>query len=252
MQGGLERDDLVATRRAIGERLDEPLEEQLPERQMVAVQLAVGRDHHERRLVIGERPGRQARLEPFPGEAVGIGRGVRLERDGGRQVRVVQRHQDVVAVAELDAVGPARLDVRLADLPGREDRRADAGFGEHPEGRQVDRGLGQPHPRGRPPEAHLEVAHAPADLGPPVGRGGERQDRMMERLGDPVDPPVTGDERPVGERIAVASQSASVGPRSHDMCPRLPSRRSAGSTPRLPARSSRAPARPMDRPGSRR
>ena len=37
-------------------RADEPREEQVAERLVVAVQLAVGRDHDERRLVVGQRP----------------------------------------------------------------------------------------------------------------------------------------------------------------------------------------------------
>ena len=45
----------------------------------------------------------------------------------------------------------------------------------------------------------------------------------MERLGHAVDAPVARDEAAVGDRVAVASQPASVGPRSHDIAPRLPS-----------------------------
>ena len=66
VQAPRERDDVEAARRAVGPRLDEALEEQLAERLMVAVQLAVGGDHDERRLVVGQGPGRQARLEPVP------------------------------------------------------------------------------------------------------------------------------------------------------------------------------------------
>ena len=51
----VERDDVEAAHGAVRSRLHEPLEEQLAERLVVAVQLAVGSDDHERRLVVGER-----------------------------------------------------------------------------------------------------------------------------------------------------------------------------------------------------
>ena len=49
-----QRDDLELARVACRARLDEPFEEQLSERLVMAVQLAVGGDHDQRRLVIGE------------------------------------------------------------------------------------------------------------------------------------------------------------------------------------------------------
>ena len=47
-------------------------------------------------------------------------------------------------------------------------------------------GLGEPQALGVAPEAEQEVAHPPADLGAPVGRGGERRDRVVVRLRHPV------------------------------------------------------------------
>ena len=51
-------------------------------------------------------------------------------------------------------------------------------------------------------EPPREVTQPPDDLGPPIRRGRERQDRMVERLGEPVDPAIPVDEAVVGDRVA--------------------------------------------------
>ena len=79
----------------------------------------------------------------------------------------------------------------------------DALVGQQSQGGQVDGGLRQPHPARAPPEADLEVAQAPADLGPPVGGGGQRQDGVVERLGQAVGPAIAVDEAAVGDRVAL-------------------------------------------------
>ena len=71
----------------------------------------------------GMRLGRQPGLEPLVaerGRRRPVARG--LEGDRRRQLGVVQRDDDAPAGAEVDAVGPARLDVRIERLPRREDR----------------------------------------------------------------------------------------------------------------------------------
>ena len=87
--------------------------------------------------------------------------------------------------ADVDAVRPAGVEVLDVRLPRGEDRRPDPGVRQRGQRREVHRGLGQPHRRRPASEPHLEVAGAPQDLRPPVVRGRERQDRVVEGLGDP-------------------------------------------------------------------
>ena len=164
---------------------------------MVAVQLAVGRDQGERRRAVGlVARGRVARgrgrggaaqpwLDAVAGEAVGVGGRLRLERDRRRQPRVVERDDDRDPAAQLDAIWPAAVD-RVGGLPRGEDRGLDALRGGDPERREVDRGLRQPQAARPPSEPQLELAQPPANLGSPVRGRGERQDRVVEGLGDRV------------------------------------------------------------------
>ena len=122
-------------------------QESVAERLVMAVQLAVGRDHDQRRLVVGQASRDEPGLDPFRGECVGIGRGAWFERDRGRQAAVVQRDDDLEVAADLDPVGTSRLDVHVAGLPRREDRVMDPVLGEHPERGQVDRALRAARPR---------------------------------------------------------------------------------------------------------
>ena len=233
-------------------RRDEALEEEVPELLVVAVELAVGRDERKRRdpVVREFRAGRQPGQDTFAGEAVGIGRGLRLERDRGRQARVVEDGGDRPTVAEVDAVGPAGVEPGLGGLPRGEDRVANPFLGGDPQRLEVNRGFGQPEAGRAATEAQLELAQPPADLRPPVGGRGERQNRVVERLADRV--AAGGCRRERGERRRVARRRArrrasGRGPTKFGRG--CPVGHSAGSTPRPPARSSRGTAPPTAPPG---
>ena len=162
----------------------EALEEQVAERLVVAVELAVGGDHERRRGVVVEGVG-QSRRNAFAREPVRVGGRGGLERDRPREVAVVEHRGDVAAATHVHAVGPPRVDVGRVSLPWRQDHDPHARLRRDPQRGQVDGGLGQPH-RGRlAAEAVGEVPEAPHDLGPPVGERRERQDRVVEALGDP-------------------------------------------------------------------
>ena len=169
---------------------DEPLQEQVAELLMVAVEFAIGRDQGEWRRAGGcvTRRGEEAAQtwgHPLAGEVVGVGRRLRLERDRRRQPRVVERDDDRGPAAQLDAVRTAAVD-RVGGLPRGKDRGLDALRGGDAERRKVDRGLRQPQAARPPSEPQLELAQAPANLGSPVRGGRERQDRVVEGLGDRV------------------------------------------------------------------
>ncbi len=168
---------------------------------MVAVELAVGRDHSDR-PVRRIRPVQETRDDPLAHEPIRVRRRLRLEGDRRRQTGVVEDDSDLAVVAELDAIRPAGVDAAAAirdGLPRSEDRERDALGRDLPKRRQVDRRLREPDPGGPPPEPQLEVPDAPGDLRPPIGGRGQRQDRVVERLRDRA--PAVVDEPPVGGRI---------------------------------------------------
>ena len=148
----------------------------------MAVQLAVRRDQCERRLdrcrSVVEPGG-----HPLGREPIGIRGGIRLERDRRRQPGVVEDDDDGSVAAEIDPIRDPGVD-RLRRLPRGKDGELDSLGDRLSQGRRIDRGLGQPEAPRTVPEAELEVADAPRDLGPAIGRRGERQDRVMVRLGD--------------------------------------------------------------------
>ena len=121
------------------------------------------------------------------------------------------------------------------DLPRRQDRVVDALVGQQPQGRQVDGGLGQPHPDGRPAEAHLEVAQAPADLGPPVGADASGRIAWWNGWAMPFAPRIAVDEPAVRDRVAVPRASPRASARGPTTSRRgCRARRSGGSSPRDP------------------
>ena len=69
---------------------------------MVAVQLPVGGDHDQRRVVIAARTPVEDRLDPLCDEPVGIDRRRRLERHRGRQRPVVADRGDRATVPQVD------------------------------------------------------------------------------------------------------------------------------------------------------
>ena len=121
---------------------EQALEEPVAERLVVPVQLAIRADDDQGWLVVRQGGRGEPGRDPLRCERVGIGRRPRLERDRRGQAAVVDGHRDVEPVAELDPVRPARLDARVADLPGREDRVPDAEFGQ-----QRAASAGRPRPR---------------------------------------------------------------------------------------------------------
>ncbi len=184
---------------------DQAGQEVLARRLVMAVQLPVRGDHDQRCRATGERRLLEPRHEPLAHERVRVDGRDRFEGHGRGQQTVVDDRDDGPPVAEVQADRPARVHpaaVDRFDLPWSEDRVGDPVVDQQAEGGPVDGRLGQPH-AGRPAtEAHLEVAQAPGDLGRAIGRRGERQDRMVERLGHPVDAAVAIDEAAVGERVA--------------------------------------------------
>ena len=147
-----QRDDVESAVRDGPGRGGEPLQEQVAELLVVAVQLAVGGDQDEAGLAVGEGGAGQPGGDALPGEPVGVGRGRGLERDGARQPAVVEGDDDRAPPAELEPVRPPRVETGVGRLPRREDRVADTLLGENPERRQVHRGLRQPEALGRRPK----------------------------------------------------------------------------------------------------
>ena len=201
-------DDIETTIRRARIRANKALQEEITELLMVAIELAIGRDEGKRRAAVCECRPDQSRGDTFPGEPIGVRRGLRLERGGSRQPGIEEDDRDRPARTEIDAVRPTGVDAHVGGLPRGEDRVGDALLGGDSQGRQVDRRLRQPQAAGRPPEPELEIAKAPADLGPAVRGGGERQDRVMEGLGHRVAAGCGRGE--VGERRRVLSRQPSA------------------------------------------
>ena len=157
----------------------------------------------------------------------------RRPRTAGRR----RTDDDARARAELHAIRTTRVHIGRARLPRREDRPPDARIGEHPQRRQIDRGLGQPQALGGAPECG---SRSPG--GPSAPRSGGRRGRRAagSRGGRPGPsrcvgsgarrcpclPPVrtSGSDhgrrrrtRPGSSGAASAIQPASVGPRSNDI-----------------------------------
>ncbi len=197
-----QRDDVEP---AVFVRVEEPGEEQVAPALVVAVQLAVGCDQHERRARLVARPApperrRQRRSNEVVGELIRVGGRVGMEGDGAGHGRVVQHHRDRPIAAEVDAIGAPELGARRR-LPGGQDRVPDPLRGERPQRRDVGGRLGQPEPAGLPAEAVPEVGEAPPDLGRLVARRREGQDHVVVRLGDRVDAAICIDDPGQRRRI---------------------------------------------------
>ena len=194
-------DDVEAAIRGRRVRHEQPLDEEIPELLVVAVQLTVGGNEGEGRATVGERRADQSRGDALSGEPIRVRRRLGLERGGGRQPGIEEDDADRPAGAEIDAVGSPGVDAHVGGLPRGEDRIGDSLLGRHPQRGQVDRRLRQPQPARPQPETDLEFAKPPADLGSSIRRGGERQDRVMKGLGHRV--AACGRGREVGERRRV-------------------------------------------------
>ena len=200
----------------------EALEEQVAERLVVAVQLAVGRD---------DRRAAARRAAPDPPRAAGATRSrakrsasavaSRLERDRRRQAPVVERDDDAPAAAELDPVRPAGVESSLGGLPRREDRVPDALLGA-PRAASA----GRPRPRAATSRPAAGRSAARSRGCPRRSRSaGRRPRRAAGSCGGTAgrSPALLAADEP-GEVGASASAShcGSVGPRSHEIRPRLP------------------------------
>ena len=134
----------------------------------------------------GRGPRREARHDALAREAIGVGRRGRLERHRARQVAVVEHDDDVPPAAR-------RRPGTAAGCRGSRRRachgaRIVAAIPASASAASVARSTavsGSHIAVGRPSEPHLEVAEPPQDLRPPVVRRRERQDRVVEGLGDP-------------------------------------------------------------------
>ncbi len=190
------------------EAREQPVEEQVPELLVVAVQLAVRRDQQDAiravrrlrgpaRLTRGQRhamrDGRrgasvddrvESRTQHLLDELIRVTRGAGIEAHRARDFRIVEDDPDRRA-AERHAPRHATRD-RPLRLPRREDRPADALLGADPERQPVHRGLRQPDPGGRPTEAQFEVPEAPPDLRASIPRRRQGQDRVVVGLRDRV------------------------------------------------------------------
>ncbi len=162
--------------------LNQPGEEEVAELLVMAVELAVRGDQGHARRSVGEARAGQAGQDPLPGEGVRVYRRVRFERGRRRKRGVVEDDDDRLSVSELHAVRTARVQAWACGLPRCQDRVADALFGQDAQRWQVHGGLGQPEAAGPSAEAQLEVAQAPADLGPPVRKRSEREDGVVVGL----------------------------------------------------------------------
>ena len=204
-----ERDDIEPTVAGMRVRRHEPVEEQVAEGLVMAVQLAVARDDQHRGAAVRNLAA-QPVGDPLAREAVGVGRDRGLEGDRSRQLRVVEDHGDVGPVARVHAVRAAVVEVVRVRLPRSEDGRAHAELGHDPQRREVHGGLGQPHPVS--PGARTAPRSRAAPTGSPcAGR---------------APPPAAG----------------SSGGRTARSRGRPPHRRPAGPTPRTPrARPARSP-----------
>ena len=193
----------------------------------------------------------QPRHDPLAGEPVGIAGRLGLERDRRRQPGVVERRRRSsarrrarpgTAGACPDPAPPTCHGARIvcvtpSSASSRSVSRSTAVSGSQTPGRP-------------PPEPELEVAQAPADLGPPVGGGRQRQDRVVERLGQAVaarDRRRRSRDRRPDRRPRASRRASARGPtRSARGCR---ARRWAGSSRRRSGCSSRGPARPSGRAG---
>ncbi len=165
---GVEGHDVEAAVRVVRAGDEEALEEEVAELLVVAVQLAVGRDHREGRV---ERRGPAAKpgSDALASEAVGVGGRLGLERHRSGQTGVVEDRDDPGVVSEVDPVRATGVDPRFGGLPRGKDRVGDPLARGLSERGPIDGRLRQPDPGRSPPEPQLVVADAPRDLGPPVG-----------------------------------------------------------------------------------
>ncbi len=144
----------------------------------------------------------EPRHEPVGDEPVGVHGRPGLERDRRRQQAVVQRDDHRAPVTEVQADRPAGIESTPSTCHGASIVCVMPSLGEVAQRREVDGRLGEPHPGGPATEPDLEIAQAPADLGPAVRGRRERQDGVVERLGHPVGPAVALDEAAIRDRIA--------------------------------------------------
>ena len=100
------------------------------------------------------------------------------------------------------AAGPPGQGPDGRHLAGGQDREPHALLGQDGQHRPVDRRLRQPHARGGAPEAVAEVGQAPADLGADVALVGQRQDHVVEGLGDGSAPGLGGPDPVVDVGLA--------------------------------------------------
>ena len=153
---------------------------------VVAVKLSVGGDDGQARRAVGEARAGQAGQDPLPRKRVGVHRRVGLERSRRRQRGVVEDDGDRLPTAEIHTVRAASVEAGVCGLPRGQDGVADALVGQNAQRRQVHGRLWQPDARWSPTESQLEVAQAPADLGPTVRERSERQDGVVVCLGHGV------------------------------------------------------------------
>src|SRR6185369_14839771 len=171
--------------------LEQPRKAHLAEPLVVPVGFSVGREMHE--------AGQMAVLALERGKKRCAVAQRAPERDRMCERAVVEEHRDLAAGAEADEIRHARVDglvavehgpVLASDAPDaarlarRQDREAHAFVGELLEGRRIGGALRQPQAFAAPPEAKLEIAQSPDDLGAAVAGARERQDRMRVALRD--------------------------------------------------------------------
>jgi len=86
---------------------------------MMAVELAIGCDHQQLRLAAANFFPIEVGIQGILGKAVGIGSGIRVERDFSAQPTVVEEHDDLSTLGQLHIIRLGGIDVAAFRLPGR-------------------------------------------------------------------------------------------------------------------------------------
>ena len=172
-------------------------QEQVAERLMVAVQLAVGGDQHQTRLAVRGLGGWVLSGQIVQRERVGVGGRRWVEAHPPAQPLVIEEDGDRAPAGQRHTIRFAGIERLAGGLPGSQDRELDASLGHDRQRLGVHGCLGKPHTLRLAAEAMLEVGDAPNDLGDFIGARGQRHDDMVVGLGHGVAYPIAPHVGPI-------------------------------------------------------